>query len=156
MFPSEKVGIAGNDEIVETFDTDPTKPITSWKTAWRTAKTTSGIACRFHDLRHTVVTRLLEAGQSFAVVADIMGWSAATGVRMANDFTQDEVARRTGRFPQLAHPRGMIRIQRPPVSSGRWRSESGSWLVSSMIFAYARVVASRPVQGTVSGVSPSE
>src|SRR6187401_2104020 len=30
--PSEKVGISGNDEIPEVFDTDPTKPITSWKT----------------------------------------------------------------------------------------------------------------------------
>jgi integrase len=86
LFPCEKVGIAGNDEIVEVFDTDPTKPITSWKSAWATAKTAAGVECRFHDLRHTVVTRLLEAGQPFAVVADIMGWSAATAVRMAKRY----------------------------------------------------------------------
>ena len=86
MFPTEKIGISGNDEIVEVFDTDPTTPITSWKTAWSTVKTTSGVECRFHDLRHTVVTRLLEAGQPFAVVADIMGWSAATAVPMAKRY----------------------------------------------------------------------
>ena len=33
VFPSEKVGISGNDEIPEVFDTEPTKPIPSWKTA---------------------------------------------------------------------------------------------------------------------------
>lgn len=86
VFPSEKVGIAGNDEIVSVFDTDPSKAITSWKVSWTTARTASGVTCRFHDLRHTAVTRLLEAGQPFAVVAEIMGWSPATSVRMAKRY----------------------------------------------------------------------
>ena len=33
VFPTERVGFSGNDEIPEVFDTDPTRPITSWKTA---------------------------------------------------------------------------------------------------------------------------
>jgi len=86
VFPSEKVGIAGNDEIVSVFDTDPSKPITSWKVSWTTARATAGVSCRFHDLRHTAATRLLEAGQPFAVVAEIMGWSPATSVRMAKRY----------------------------------------------------------------------
>ena len=86
VFPSEKVGIAGNDEIVSVFDTDPSKAITSWKVSWTTARTAAGISCRFHDLRHTAVTRLLESGQPFAVVAEIMGWSPATSVRMAKRY----------------------------------------------------------------------
>jgi len=86
VFPSEKVGFSGNDEIPQVFDTDPTKPITSWKKAWTTARTAAGTQCRFHDLRHTTVTRLLERGQPFAVVAAIMGWSAGTSVRMAKRY----------------------------------------------------------------------
>jgi integrase len=82
VFPSERVGFSGNDEIPQVFDTDPKKAITSWKVAWGTARTAAGVACRFHDLRHTAVTRLLEAGTPFAVVATIMGWSAATSLRM--------------------------------------------------------------------------
>ena len=39
--------------------------------------------CRFHDLRHTAVTRLLEAGIPYPVVASMMGWFAATAIRMA-------------------------------------------------------------------------
>ena len=86
VFPSEQVGFSGDDEIPEVFDTDPTKPISTWKTAWTTARTAADVRCRFHDLRHTVVTRLLEAGQPFAVVADIMGWSPATAMRMMKRY----------------------------------------------------------------------
>src|SRR5258705_5675315 len=35
------------------------------------------LKCRFHDLRHSAVTRLLEAGIPYPVVASMMGWSAA-------------------------------------------------------------------------------
>jgi Phage integrase family len=44
------------------------------------------LKCRFHDLRHTAVTRLLEAGIPYPVVANIMGWSAATAIRMAKRY----------------------------------------------------------------------
>jgi integrase len=43
----------------------------------------AALECRFHDLRHTAVTRLLEAGIPYPVVASMMGWSAATAIRMA-------------------------------------------------------------------------
>jgi integrase len=86
LFPSERVGFSGHDEIPAVFATDPRTPITSWKVAWTTARTAAGVSCRFHDLRHTTVTRLLEHGVSFAVVATIMGWSAGTAVRMAKRY----------------------------------------------------------------------
>ena len=38
MFPSERVGFSGDDEIPQVFDTDPTRAITSWKVAWTTAR----------------------------------------------------------------------------------------------------------------------
>ncbi|MCU1300242.1 MAG: hypothetical protein JWQ87_526 [Candidatus Sulfotelmatobacter sp.] len=44
------------------------------------------LKCRFHDLRHTAVTRLLEAGIPYHVVASMMGWSAATAIRMAKRY----------------------------------------------------------------------
>jgi transposase-like protein len=42
-----------------------------------------GVQCRMHDLRHTFVSRALEAGVSIAVVARIVGWSAGTMAKMA-------------------------------------------------------------------------
>jgi integrase len=86
VFPSEKVGVATDDRIPAVFDTKPETPIGSWKTAWTTARENAGVTCRFHDLRHTTVTRLLERGVAFAVVATVLGWSPATSVRMAKRY----------------------------------------------------------------------
>src|SRR5580692_10400924 len=63
--------------------TDPTKPMGSIKEAWEAAKVRAGVKCRFHDLRHTSVSRMLDAGVPIAKVAKIVGWSPATMVRMA-------------------------------------------------------------------------
>jgi integrase len=41
---------------------DPTRPITSWRSAWRSILRTAGLQCRFHDLRHTAVTTMAEKG----------------------------------------------------------------------------------------------
>ena len=103
VFPSEKVGIFGNDEIPQVFDTEPKKAITSWKVSWTTARTTAGVTCRFHDLRHTTVTRLLERGVPFAVVATILGWSPATAMRMG---------RRYGHIGQSAQREAMALLAR--------------------------------------------
>jgi len=86
VFPSEKVGVATDGRIPAVFDTNPEQPIGSWRVAWTTARRRAGVTCRFHDLRHTTVTRLLELGVPFAVVATIMGWSPATSVRMAKRY----------------------------------------------------------------------
>jgi len=59
------------------YDSDPTKPIGSIKEAWEAAKLRAArilkaepdskakiapLPCRFHDLRHTAVSRMLNAG----------------------------------------------------------------------------------------------
>lgn len=42
---------------------DPTKPMTSWRSAWRSILKKAGlVGVRFHDGRHTVVTTLAENG----------------------------------------------------------------------------------------------
>jgi hypothetical protein len=68
------------------YQTDPTAPIGRWKEAWEAAKKRAGVQCRFHDLRHTGCTRMLEAGVPFPVLASLMGWSAATTARMAKRY----------------------------------------------------------------------
>jgi integrase len=80
VFPSEKYGQGGR-----VYEIDVTKPITTWKEAWEHGKARAGVICRFHDLRHTGCTRLLDAGVSHPVVAEIMGWSASTAIRMIKE-----------------------------------------------------------------------
>jgi integrase len=88
VFPAEKYGASGhkfqrfNPKV---YDTDPTQPIGTWKEAWEAAKLRAGVSCRFHDLRHTGCTRLLDAGVSHPVVAELMGWSASTAIRMIKE-----------------------------------------------------------------------
>lgn len=56
-------------------------PIASVKTAWRSALRGAGIRhVRFHDLRHTFNTRLLEAGVLQEVRKALMGHSSGAGV----------------------------------------------------------------------------
>jgi len=53
---------------------DPTQPASKWDTAWHALRDAAGLSgLRFHDLRHTVVTRLLEAGEPDHVVESITG-----------------------------------------------------------------------------------
>jgi len=66
---------------------NPERPIANWRCAWRRACGQADLAgLRFHDLRHTAATKLLEQGTPFAVVAQILGWSASTAVRMAKRY----------------------------------------------------------------------
>jgi integrase len=85
VFPTERYGASG-DGVTVVYESDPTKPIGRWKEAWESAKIRAGVSCRFHDLRHTGCTRMLEAGVPFSVVATIMGWSPSTTVRMARRY----------------------------------------------------------------------
>ena len=52
----------------------PDETGSKWDTAWRALRDEAGLrGLRFHDLRHTVVTRLLEAGEPDHVVESITG-----------------------------------------------------------------------------------
>jgi integrase len=86
VFPCERYGIAGNERKPHAKTVDPNAPIGEIKTAWAAAKARAGIKCRFHDLRHTACTRLLERGAPLPVVASIMGWSASTTAKMAKRY----------------------------------------------------------------------
>jgi integrase len=107
VFPAEKYGAGGDEFSPKTYHVDPSKPIGDIKEAWEAARLRAArilkgkteetdpntetepkeeiapLACRFHDLRHTAVSRMLNAGIPIAKVAKIVGWSPATMVRMA-------------------------------------------------------------------------
>jgi integrase len=108
VFPAERYGAGGDQFSAKAYQVDPTTPIGDIKEAWEAARVRAArimkgldekdeaeqkgtpsnaavkpLCCRFHDLRHTAVSRMLNAGVPIAKVAKIVGWSPATMVRMA-------------------------------------------------------------------------
>lgn len=107
VFPSERYGAGGDGFSPKAYHVDTSKPIGSIKEAWEAARLRAArilkgeteetdantetepkeaiapLACRFHDLRHTAVSRMLNNGVPIAKVAKIVGWSKSTMVLMA-------------------------------------------------------------------------
>ena len=52
---------------------DPTRPITTIKTAWAGARERAGATGRLHDSRHTLLTELAENGASDQTIMGIAG-----------------------------------------------------------------------------------
>jgi Phage integrase family len=52
---------------------DPTRPVTTLKTAWRNLRQKAKVTGRWHDNRHTLITDLAESGASDQTIMDIAG-----------------------------------------------------------------------------------
>lgn len=60
VFPFHRVGIGGNSRSIEVYDLDATRPMGSWRKAWLKCCKSAGVRYRWHDLRHTFISRLAE------------------------------------------------------------------------------------------------
>jgi integrase-like protein len=73
VFPAEKYGFAGNDRRLCSYAIDPSTPIQRWKVGWESARRAAKVSCRFHDLRHTFISRLAESRASDSTVMALAG-----------------------------------------------------------------------------------
>jgi len=72
VFPAcEAAGIEREHPDEERIE--PAKPIKSWRSAWRAALKRAGLTIRFHDLRHTCITKLAESLTSDQTIMAISG-----------------------------------------------------------------------------------
>jgi integrase len=60
VFPSHQIGFAGDARGPLVYAIDFKQPLSGWKSAWYTALRQAASKYRWHDLRHTFITRLLE------------------------------------------------------------------------------------------------
>ncbi|MDE3157939.1 MAG: site-specific integrase, partial [Acidobacteriota bacterium] len=58
VFPRHAVGFAGNKRIASVHDVDLSHPTGQWKKAWKIACKSAKVSYRWHDCRHTFITRL--------------------------------------------------------------------------------------------------
>jgi len=77
VFPSERYGLKGQDGRKDgkavPYAIDPTKPISSFKTAWTAARKAAGVQCRWHDGRHSFVSALAEGQASDSTIMALAG-----------------------------------------------------------------------------------
>jgi integrase len=106
VFQSERYSKTEGLRAAYIYDCDPTQPVGSIKTAWtaaryRAARILAGVPepeegkpspevprlpYRFHDLRHTVYTRMRNGKVPIEIAGKILGWSPGQIVRMASIY----------------------------------------------------------------------
>jgi integrase len=145
VFAAERYGLSGDTGADHSYAVDPSRPIRNLKEAWESAKRRARVVCRFHDLRHTAVTRMLEGGVPLVVVGAIMGWSPSTTTRMAKRYGHignaaqreavDLLARRGGVLPLAGggHRTGHTTTDGNPPSTANLLKKNGSphWTISA-------------------------
>lgn len=60
LFPQHRVGLGGNKRDPMMWGVRLGQPIGEWKKTWERVRIAAGLDYRWHDLRHTFVTRLAE------------------------------------------------------------------------------------------------
>jgi integrase len=60
LFPFHRVGTCGSPRKAKVFNIEFEKPIGEWKSAWKSALMKAKVKARWHDLRHTLISRLAE------------------------------------------------------------------------------------------------
>jgi len=60
LFRFHKIGLAGNSRQPVLCNVDLTRPMGSWRKAWRVASKAAGVTYRPHDMRRTFISRLAE------------------------------------------------------------------------------------------------
>src|SRR6266851_1648402 len=63
VFPRHRVGLGGDARKPYIWDIDLNQPIGEWKKAWRLAFEEAGVRYRWHDCRHSFISRLAENPQ---------------------------------------------------------------------------------------------
>jgi integrase len=77
IFPSERLmfkGVGAPDRGMMTpYGVDLSKPLGSWKRAWKSAKKKAGVECRIRDLRHHFISLLAQTQTPDATIQAISG-----------------------------------------------------------------------------------
>jgi integrase len=73
VFPSERYQLQGPSKPLKFISADPTKPIDSFHSSWKTAKKLANVECRWHDCRHTFISMLGEVHTPDATIMAMAG-----------------------------------------------------------------------------------
>jgi hypothetical protein len=57
IFPRHELRKLKGGNILELYDAELLRQVTSWQYAWRTTQKAANVIYRWHDMRHTFITR---------------------------------------------------------------------------------------------------
>lgn len=80
---------------------DPSRPIKSWRTAWRHAVKDAELSVRFHDLRHACITKLAEGQASEQTLMSIAGHLSR---KMLEHYSHIRMAAKRAALDAIAKP----------------------------------------------------
>jgi integrase len=80
---------------------DPSRPTKGWRTAWRRALKDAGLNIRFHDLRHTCITKLAEGQASEQTLMSIAGHLSR---KMLEHYSHIRIAAKRTALEAIARP----------------------------------------------------
>ena len=112
IFPRHSVGVFGKDRRPHLHSVELSQPIGEWKKAWKDACTTAKVRYRWHDLRHTFVTRLAERPEV----------SEQTIMSLAGHVSRSMLAR----YSHIRSQTKQVAISAVEDAAARANSESGS------------------------------
>jgi integrase len=125
---------------------DPTRPMTSWRTAWRSVRKAAGLPhVRFHDGRHTAITTLAEKGLPDWVIQAQVGHVAPEMMktyshirRQALNQAADALEPTTATTPAPSTPPPAVATPAVPskrvMSHGTARKRHGESLLNAAAF----------------------
>jgi len=83
---------------------DPTRPATTIKTAWESVRKTAKVDCRFHDLRHTALTKMAEANVPESTMMALAGHMSRA---MLERYSHIRMAAKREAVESLAFPKAV-------------------------------------------------
>jgi integrase len=92
---------------------DPTRAATTIKTAWESVRKTASVDCRFHDLRHTALTKMAEAGVPESTMLALVGHMSRA---MLERYSHIRMAAKREAVEALALPKAVNAIGVPQDS----------------------------------------
>jgi integrase len=93
---------------------DPTRPIKAWRTAWRRALKEAGLNIRFHDLRHTSITKVAEGQASEQTLMSIAGHLSR---KMLEHYSHIRMAAKRTALEAIAKPVFEASVVQNPLQS---------------------------------------
>jgi integrase len=98
------------------------KPVLSWRTAWKSARKRAGLpSIRWHDLRHTAASWMVQEGVPLDVVQEILGHE---DIATTKRYAHRDVSAKRAAVDALASRLGHVPEATPIQVAGRKRKKA--------------------------------